>query len=429
VVFSLYGRKDGPPTKEKITAGANAGRGDSARAPAPLPTRVEFKPQAVPDPGGDDWSLDFSRYTPPARPGTAPPVARLAGVRAAPKVAAAAARSESGAAAQTAAVIEAAAIVFADGQPSQALEILANAVKGGDLGASALQVWLMLLDLQQLLGMKAEFEALGMKFLATFERSPPVWTAPEPRFDPEPATRGIDYCGLTGVLSDASASQFESLLAMGERRQVMRIDFAKLQGIDATGCARLLEALHRLGTQEVVFTGEAHLLGLLQAQCQEGSEKAGSPAWALRFEILRRLGLKERFEEDAVNFAIACNVSPPSWPCAEGRSTAKWKPGPHPGRIGTEPEQPALRLSGELTGANESLAKTLTDWAASNSPMLLDMSAVGRVDFVTTGLLLNTFTKLHRTGTVVQIRGANELIAALFGLMGIDRVARIIRRR
>ena len=329
-------------------------------------------------------------------------------------------------AADTTAVIEEAAILFANGQSLQALTALTKAVHNGNLGPFTQQAWLMLLDLYRSLSMKAEFEALGMEFLGKFERSPPVWIDAESQLNPALATGGIGYCALTGVLSDDSASQFEELRRMGQLQHTMRIDFAKLQGLDQFGCVMLLEALEVLKTsgKEVVFTGEAHLLRLLEAECRTENRNTDGALWSLLFEILRRIGMKDRFEEAAVDYAVTYELSPPSW---ESQSVAKPRPGPYV--VPTKPAQPALHLSGELTGADERLPRTLQDWAKSNSPLVIDMSAVRRADFASAGQLLNVFTKLHRAGSTIQIRGVNELVAALFEVMGVQQVARIIRNR
>ena len=445
MAFSLFGKKDEPPTKKKTTTRAVEKPGDRAQKPAPPPASAAVL-EASPASGDDDFSLDFSHYVPPPpavkaapserpRPPSAPAQKPAAAPQASSQQPAAAAPMMPQApgatpgARDTAPVIEEAAILFANGQSLQALTALTKAVHDGDLGPSALQVWLMLFDLYQLLGMKAEFEALGMDFLVKFERSPPVWIKAEPQSNPALATGGMGYCALTGVLSDGSASQLEQLRRMSQRQQAIRIDFAKLQGVDPFGCARLLVVLEVLKTsgKEVVFTGEAHLLRLLEAECQTENKDTDGVLWSLQFEILRRLGLEDRFEEAAVNYAVTYEVSPPSWPSRDHQTGAKTGPGPR--TTATEPAQPAFRLSGDVTGASENLPRQLEDWAASNSPLVIDMSAVRRVDFVSAGQLLNVFTGLHQAGTTVQIRGANELIAVLFGVMGIGQVARIIQNR
>jgi anti-anti-sigma regulatory factor len=61
--------------------------------------------------------------------------------------------------------------------------------------------------------------------------------------------------------------------------------------------------------------------------------------------------------------------------------------------------------------------------------LVIDMSRTTRVDPATAGLMLKVLSALQERGTTVQIRGANELIRALFGLTGLDKVARIIPRK
>jgi anti-anti-sigma regulatory factor len=125
-----------------------------------------------------------------------------------------------------------------------------------------------------------------------------------------------------------------------------------------------------------------------------------------------------------VNYAVTYEVSPPSW---ESTAGAKAEPGRR--AVPEDSGTPAFRLSGNVTGADESLASELQQWAASNSPLVIDLSAARRVDVASAGRLLNVLTKLHEAGAVIQIRGANELIAALFGIVGIGQVARIGRNR
>jgi len=136
------------------------------------------------------------------------------------------------------------------------------------------------------------------------------------------------------------------------------------------------------------------------------------------------LKLKDKFEETAVNYAVTFEVSPPSWD-SQPSAGAEREPVERP----VEPENRALALSGDVTGASEALAKQLQDWAAANAMLVIDMSRAKRVDFATAGLMYNVLSKLQRSGTTIQIRGANELINALFLVMGIGRIARIVPRK
>ncbi len=82
-----------------------------------------------------------------------------------------------------------------------------------------------------------------------------------------------------------------------------------------------------------------------------------------------------------------------------------------------------------MTAAGEALVKELQDWAAANSMLIVDMSKARRVDFVSAGVMLNALSQLRQGGTTIQIRGANEMIAALFEVMGVSKVATVIRRK
>ncbi|HMG60966.1 MAG TPA: STAS domain-containing protein [Burkholderiales bacterium] len=293
-----------------------------------------------------------------------------------------------------------------------------------DLGNSAQQAWLMLFDLYQHLGMTLEFEALALEFVLKFERSPPAWIETGERPDPALATGGIGYFALSGMLTGASALELEKL--RNTPGQTVRIDCGRLLGLDGPGCSLLREALlsvHEAG-KEVMLSGESRLLAFLERFCQAGKIETDAAAWALLFDVYRTLDLKDKFEEAAVNYAVTFEVSPPSWesrPGAEAKRSAVLRP--------VEVADQALILSGELIGAGETLAGQLQDWAGANKMLVIDMSRATRVDLATAGLMLKVLSALQESGVTIQVRGANELIRALFGVTGLSRVARIIPRK
>jgi anti-anti-sigma regulatory factor len=321
--------------------------------------------------------------------------------------------------------IEEPAILFANGQVQEALAALLRSVHNADLGAPALQAWLMLFDLYQHLGMRPEFEALTLEFVDKFERSPPAWLEPEPRADPALATGGIAYCEITGTLSGASAPEMEKMRSAAAAQPTVRIDCSRLQGLDGPGCRLFRDALLsvRDSGKAIVLSGESQILRLLDQECQPGRVQTDGAVWALFFDVCRLLDLKDKFEEAAVNYAVTFEMSPPSWEtqvkAAKGAARER-RP---------EPADQALVLSGEVTGADAALARRLQDWAVANKMLVIDMAQVPRVDFVSAGLMLNVLSKLSQAGTTIHIRSANELVHALFRVMRMDKVARIIPRK
>jgi len=427
--FSLFGRKKTDSKKAPIT-----------RQPGKPSPEKSATPVAGAQAGED--SLDFSTYVPPrhSAPLQVPPASAPA-PQSAPQDAKAAPAAPpldvsalvSSLAGQpdpvpsiVAPIIEETATLFASGQAEQALARLSNAVREGGLGDSAQQAWLMLFDLYQHLGMKLEFEAFAPEFVVKFERSAPAWLDTGERHDSARDTGAIASFALGGKLTDASAPELEKLRTAASAHQTLRVDCSRLEGVDATGCRLFRETLLSLreAGKEVLLTGEARLIEFLQEGCQPGRKETDGAVWALLLDVYRILDLKDPFEEVAVNYAVTFEVSPPSWesqPGAEEKGSAVPRP--------SETADQALMLSGELSGASEALAKQLQDWAGANKMLVIDMSRATRVDLATAGVMLKVLSVLQQSGMTIQVRGASELIRALFGVTGLSKVARIIPRK
>ncbi len=434
-MFSLFGKKNSPakkPGAKPAQAKPEPGRGTvSSVAPAKpvVPSKPLAGASAVPSRSAapavvseDITSLDFTGYAParkrdsgrgPREPDSIMSIEVTA------------------ASAEIAPVVEETAILFANGQAEQALATLSRAVREEQLGASALQCWLMLFDLYQHLGKRDHFESLALEFVVKFERSAPAWRdgGVEARANPALLTGGTGYCAFTGSLSGASA-EFDKLANLAQRQQMIRVDFGKIDAVEAAAAERLRQALAELRAsgKEVVLTGEARLLELLERACQAGDAKTDRALWALLLEVYKWFGRQERFEEAAVDYAVTFEVSPPSW---EQRPPAVVKPRAQVADLGAaaDASNQALTLSGDVTGAGEALVKELRDWAAANSMLVIDMSKVRRVDFVSAGVMLNALSQLKQAGTTIQVRGTNEMVAALFEVMGVSKVATVIRRK
>ncbi len=51
------------------------------------------------------------------------------------------------------------------------------------------------------------------------------------------------------------------------------------------------------------------------------------------------------------------------------------------------------------------------------------------MDFINAGKLLNTLSILAATGKSIRICGANSLVTALFGIIGVTQIASVERRK
>lgn len=327
-------------------------------------------------------------------------------------------------------VLEEGAILFANGQADQALNRLEAALSGESLGAWQLQVWLMLFDVLQHLGQKARYEEKALEFVVKFERSAPAWTD-APKAEKAPAimrTGGAAHVALSGTLSAASANALEQLRKMADRQPKLRIDFAKLQGVDDDG-ARLLHGVLvalKKAKKQVYFSGEAQGLKLLRERAKPGDPSVNQAAWQLLLELYQQLGLQDEFEEAAVDFAVTYEVSPPSW------ETPPPKTGPPPAADPPEADaapSDAYYMEGDVAGSNDVLFNDLAAYAETANPIVIDMSRTRRVDFVNAGRLLNSLEKLKASDRPIVIRGVGEMVAALLAVMRITKIARVIPRK
>jgi anti-anti-sigma regulatory factor len=230
---------------------------------------------------------------------------------------------------------------------------------------------------------------------------------------------------LAGALDAGIAARLDQARQAVGAGTAPRFDLAGLTSVDADGCRVLLDCLQQLrrGGKSVLLSGQAQLISLLAAQARAEDRTVDQAFWLLLLELYQMTGMQDAYEEAALSFAITYELSPPAWEPARAVAAKPALAAPQ------AQAEPALRLSGEITGANEETLKSIVDYAAESGLVLIDFSAVPRVDFVSAGQLLNTFSKLHQSGKAVKIRGANELIVALFGVMGVQAVTGIEQKR
>ena len=82
---------------------------------------------------------------------------------------------------------------------------------------------------------------------------------------------------------------------------------------------------------------------------------------------------------------------------------------------------------GEMCGAGDLQLQKLEEFAKDQDNIQIDMSKLRRMDFVCTGTFLNLLTGLRRNHKTVSIFGANQMLIALLGVMGIDSLVTMVK--
>ena len=146
---------------------------------------------------------------------------------------------------------------------------------------------------------------------------------------------------------------------------------------------------------------------------------AGEGYWTLLLELLQWQNDYKAFDDRALEFAIAFEVSPPSWeppPAAEVPA----QPSEGAAAPANSDDSEMLVWSGTLIGSSDPQLAKLAQFREGRYAIAIDMTAVDRIDFVCAGALLNSVSRTEAQRKTVQIIGASPIIRALLLLIGIS---------
>lgn len=330
-------------------------------------------------------------------------------------------------------VVEEAAMLFANDQLDAACDIVASYLASHP-NLQSDEPWLMLFELQQQKGARKAFDELAMQFVLKFERTAPVWrsgTEDHPQQAPQNQPKG-NYFSYVGKL-DASSNKLTELTAAADKGEKIRLDFGKFEAFSPDACLVLQKALYacRKAKTPVQFVAAERIIGWLQSQIEiMRPEQADIPYWLLLIEIHQSQGNQEVFENLAVDYAVTYEVSPPSW-----ETPVLLQPSADTKEEEAEPEPESavngdiFHLRGVITDHSAEQLQRLAQFADDHTSVIIDTGELDRIDFISTGNLLNILTGFSAQNKAVTFDKVNALIFPLFRIMGINEMASVNRRK
>jgi anti-anti-sigma regulatory factor len=365
-----------------------------------------------------------------------------------------------------------ACIDFANGHDREAEKALLDAISGSPERELENEFWLALFDLYRASGDSPKFEALVNDYVDRFQSSAPSWDTPQQQPQPterasaQPAVPTPAAPGAAAGKSsnftalgelDAAQSRALLLLARGGSRQVT-LEFSGLTGMAAGAQTFTLDAFKTLNASSGCAIELAGITSLIEA-CVAAAppmQRDADPAWwGLRLEALRMAGEQEAYETAALDYCVTYEISPPTWEPshAKVRVLAAGTADPSGGlsrplsltpQGNPSSEFPSLfnthfgntgsgvalaRLQGDIKGGSEDFLKPLDKAVAGHGAVIVDLSALLRLDFASAGIMLNWVMSQSSAGRTVQFEGTHRLIAGLFVILGINSVAQIQLRK
>jgi anti-anti-sigma regulatory factor len=212
--------------------------------------------------------------------------------------------------------------------------------------------------------------------------------------------------------------QVGHMLAATQKQAHVRLDLGSLTGADDAGAKLLADALAQLRKRQyaLVLQHPEKIRRALEAAVAQGRD-AGEGYWTLLLELLQWQNDRESFENRAVDFAVAFELSPPSWeppPSAAAPAAATEAP------ANAAASAEILCWQGTMTGPTDPQLAKFAEFRDSRNTVAIEMSAVDRIDFVCAGALLNQVIRAEGQRKTVQIAGASPIIRALLLLIGIS---------
>ncbi|QZA81993.1 STAS domain-containing protein [Deefgea piscis] len=327
---------------------------------------------------------------------------------------------------------EQAAMLHANSQLSAAISIL-EADRPEFIGQRRLEPWLMLFELYQQQDNREAFDALALEFVMTFEKTPPIWRQ-HSQHQAQPASTSAYYAFPAKLGIETIEKEAKQFLALRKKNPNIRVDFSKVQKIDALGAAELVAVLPRRNKEQgqLQLIGAQNLITLISNKIEVGRRiPAEAPFWLLLIEIHQILGQQEAFENLAVDYAITYEVSPPSWDIAQAPKDSQQialDEAKARAELANEADQEA-QLIGIITAEQPQLIQKMADLVSDQEVTTLDFSRIDRIDFESAGQILNLAMTWLQQGKQIRIININELVLGLLRVMGIADMLQMERRK
>jgi anti-anti-sigma regulatory factor len=329
-------------------------------------------------------------------------------------------------------VVEEAAVYYANNLAAQAVATLSQYIQE-TADKKEMQPWLMLFELYQQLNNHLAFNELSMQFVVKFERSAPVWKGPLPIEAPVKKVESTqkDLISLGSTLAAGPALERIAQLPKGAAN--VRISVSNVVDIELEGAELLQRGLQSCRKKGLVLQleGVERLVAAVKKQMAvDGHGSQDRLAWLLLFELYQWMGKEAEYEDLAIEYAVTFEISPPGWePIKPALAAAQAKPAPPPPAPSDTVADDLFSLRGVISESSQGQLQDLANFAAGKQEVRINMGQVPRVDFVAVGNLMGTLISLTQAGKTVMLFEANELIQALFNVMGVSEFATLMRKK
>jgi anti-anti-sigma regulatory factor len=230
----------------------------------------------------------------------------------------------------------------------------------------------------------------------------------------------------------AAGPELEKLCQLAQAANSARVNLNEVAEVELDGCRLMQEGLSscRKKGKLIQLDGADRLIEVLKKQiATDGHGNEERLAWLLLFELYQWLGREADYEDLAIEYAVTFEISPPAWEAVKpALAAAQAKARSESAKPPAEAED-AFVMRGIISEASQPQLQELAGYAADKQEVRINLAGVTRVDFVAVGNFMGALINLTQAGKKVLILEANEMIQALFHMMGISEFATLIRKK
>ncbi len=313
---------------------------------------------------------------------------------------------------------EEAAVLYANGKVGEAAALLNRYLLDHPDNRDPLP-WYMLFDLYEASNQPEPFEDAAVDFAVKFEHSPPTWA---PRGQLKVASVPVPLMSFGEKFGNIERVKLQRFTQEAREAPFVRVEVSKCPApVEETAkvmfdCLAELDKM-RKPVELIGGPGFAVRLGAAQQ-----GDRLGESGWLLWLATLRLLGKELDFEEAAVGYAVAFELSPPSYtpPLALPSRGSDAPDATPPGGAGQ-----VFNLSGIIGPGSEIQLGQLSRFAEERKRVDIDLAQVTRIDFAAVGLLLETLINLAQGERAIQFIEGNEMVNTLLKIVGASQFAAV----
>ncbi len=326
-----------------------------------------------------------------------------------------------------------AALLYANGDSRGAVALLTKRINVSN-GYCDTRIWLMLLEVYQILGQQDAYEKIAVHFSNRFNFSPPAWDNGAVLKNEKSAGQWRNALVVEGAPSQINDDKRRDFLRASKELGSSRLDLSRMKINEDPSkiqheLGRLLEIMERLRKIKVptLFMGETEILRFLEEKTEElkhtPPHNEDQVYWNVLFEILQWRGEENKHDKLLLDFMDTYQFCPVSFDPNECIALAP--------RVEEE-----YKIMGEdfvlpeVTGQVHDLFDFIQQQWDKNMPAEILMTPVKRISADAArelALFLQNHMEHHPASDVVFL-DTSEIISGLFETTGVEAHSQIRHR-